>query len=170
MAEACDRLKVNRMNETQGEEVSNSETDVTAWQSMQQNIFQHMGLKYTIEADGHYRTYAPLNDRTGNHVKTFHAAFQFALAEAIGGIVIFENRASERYVPLVKSVSMNFRKPAATDLFASAHFGPDDVAAMNQAMADSGRYDFTLEIPITDTNGERVSEMKAVYAVRLAPS
>ena len=97
------------------------------WQTLQQNVFQHMELKYLIQDDGIYLTYAPLNEKTANHVNTFHAAFQFALAESIGGIVVFENRADKTYTPLLKSVSMDFKKPAATDLYARAEFNGDDV-------------------------------------------
>lgn len=140
--------------------------NVSDWQTMEQNIFRHMGLRYQLEEDGKCRTWAPLNERTGNHVNTFHAAFQFALAESIGGIVVFDNRADESFVPLVKSVNMDFRKPAATDLVAVSRFSERDADAMNQAMKDSGRFNFTLEIDIQNLDGETVSVMTAVYAVR----
>lgn len=146
--------------------MNNRDYDVSDWQTMEQNIFQHMGLRFVMEPDGTYRTWAPLNDKTGNHVGTFHAAFQFALAEAIGGIVVFENRASERYVPLVKHVSVDFKRPATTDLFAVTRFTPEDVDLMNQTMAAQGRFDFTLRIDIQDLDGNTVSIMTAVYAVR----
>lgn len=146
--------------------MNNRQYDVSQWHAMEQNIFQHMGLRFVMESDGTYRTWAPLNDKTGNHVGTFHAAFQFALAEAIGGIVTFENRASESYVPLVKHVSMDFKKPATTDLFAITRFTDQDVDTMNQAMQENGRFDFTLAIDIQDLDGKTVSVMTAVYAIR----
>ena len=142
--------------------------DTGHWRSMETNIFQHMGLRFNAGDDGYYQTFAPLDERTGNHINTFHAAFQFALAEAIGGIVVFENRASERFIPLVKSVTMDFKKPATTDLTASAYFSSEQATEMNQVMAENGRYKFTLNIDIKNRDGEQVSLMKAVYVVRLA--
>ena len=147
-------------------DTNKSKLNVAGWQPMEQNIFQHMGLRYCLEDDGTCRTWAPLNEKTGNHVKTFHAAFQFALAESIGGIVVFDNRDNEAWVPLVKSVTMDFKKPATTDLVATTRFSPQNAAAMNQAMAESGRYNFTLDIDIQDMDDNTVSVMHAVYAVR----
>ncbi|MCL1123850.1 DUF4442 domain-containing protein [Shewanella surugensis] len=140
------------------------------WQSLEQNIYDYMGLKYCCEPQGRYRVHVPLTEKTANHFDSFHAAFQFATAESLGGIVIFETRAEKHYTPLVRSVTIDFKKPAMTDLFAEAVFSTADALKMNQSMREFGRYDFKLNIELKNIADEVVSILTADYAVRILPS
>lgn len=148
---------------------NNFNTDASDWQSLAQNIYDYIGLKYRCDPNGQYYVHVPLSERTANHFNSFHAAFQFATAESLGGIVIFETRKEQRYTPLVRNVSINFKKPAMTDLFAQTVFSLDDAVKMNTAMQACGRYDFTLTINIKNTADEVVSILTADYAVRILP-
>ncbi|WP_299493887.1 DUF4442 domain-containing protein [uncultured Shewanella sp.] len=137
------------------------------WQILEQNIYDYINLRYRCDLNGRYCVHVPLTEKTANHFQSFHAAFQFAAAESLGGIVIFETRNEQAYTPLVRSVSIDFKKPAMTDLFAEAVFSETDSQKMNLAMANTGRYDFPLTIDIKNTENEVVSILKAEYAVRI---
>ncbi len=137
------------------------------WKALEQNIYDYIDLRYRCELDGRYCVHVPLTEKTANHFQSFHAAFQFAAAESLGGIVIFETRKERAYTPLVRSVSIDFKKPAMTDLYAEALFSAVDSKKMNLAMATTGRYDFPLTIEISNTDNEVVSILNAEYAVRI---
>lgn len=139
------------------------------WKALEQNIYDYIDLKYRCEPDGRYCVHVPLTEKTANHFQSFHAAFQFAAAESLGGIVIFETRKDRAYTPLVRSVSIDFKKPAMTDLFAEAVFSKQQSKSMNAAMESTGRYDFPLTIEIKNTVNEVVSILTADYAVRILP-
>ncbi|WP_299009496.1 DUF4442 domain-containing protein [uncultured Shewanella sp.] len=146
---------------------ANVKKDDSHWKALEQNIYDYMDLKYRCEPDGRYCVHVPLTKKTANHFQSFHAAFQFAAAESLGGIVIFETRKVRAYTPLVRSVSIDFKKPAMTDLYAEAIFSKQQSRCMNTAMENTGRYDFSLTIEIKNTENEVVSILTAEYAVRI---
>ena len=95
-----------------------------------------------------------------------HAAFQWASAEILGGLVVLTNRADPKHVPVVNSLDIKFIRPALSDITSEALFSQQDVELMNSTLADSGRYDFNLSSTIRNADGEIVAEASGCYAVR----
>lgn len=141
--------------------------EVENWTKVDMPLYEFMDLRISDGRDGFYRCYVPLNEKTGNHINTFHAALQFAAAEILGGVVVYLNRASEKYIPVVKSLNIQFKKAAETDIFTEVFFSEQDAGNMNEAMETEGRYDFDLEINIKNTSGEIVSIVNGAYAIRV---
>jgi acyl-CoA thioesterase FadM len=83
---------------------------------------------------------------------------------------VLSNRPDEKYVPVVKSLDIDFKRPALTDLTSEAYFSDEEVEVMNTALASTGRYDFTLRSVIRDANDEVVAEATGCYAVRTTES
>jgi acyl-coenzyme A thioesterase PaaI-like protein len=147
--------------------MASQKEEVENWAKGGLPLYEFMDLRIAGGENGFYRCFVPLNENTGNHISTFHAALQFAAAEILGGVVVVENRASDKYVPVVRSLNIEFKKPAMTDIFTEAYFSEQDAKKMNAAMASDGRYDFELKINIKNTSGEIVSEVTGSYAIRL---
>jgi acyl-coenzyme A thioesterase PaaI-like protein len=97
--------------------------------------------------------------------KTIHAAFQWAAAEMLGGLVVLSNRTNDKYVPDVKSLSIDFIQPALTDVTSEAVFSNEQVKAMNTAMESVGRYGFDLASVIRDTEDKIVAEARGSCTV-----
>lgn len=70
-------------------------------------------------------------------------------------------------MPVIRSLNIEFKKPAMTDIITEAYFSEQDAEKMNTAMESDGRYDFELKINIKNASGEIVSEVKGSYAIRL---
>ncbi len=144
----------------------NSVEEFDVWAKENCPIYRFMDLKIISVSDGLFSCTVPININTGNHINTVHAAFQLASAEMLGGLAALKNRSSQKYVPVVRGLNINFKKPAFSDITAEAHFSSVDAEKMNTALATNGRYDFDLEILIKNTDGDVVAEATGSYAVR----
>ena len=142
------------------------ENQIEDWARENLPIYEFMGLKVLSVSDGLYKCFVPLSDNTGNHIKTVHAAFQWASAEILGGLAVLSTRKDDKYVPVVKSLSIEFKRPALTDITSEAQFSSKQVKVMNTALESTGRYDFDLASVIRDSEGEVVAEASGQYAVR----
>ena len=142
------------------------ESAIEAWAREHLPVYEFMDLKVLSVSQGVYKCRVPLSENTGNHINTVHAAFQWASAEMLGGLVVLSNRTDEKFVPVVKSLSIDFKQPALTDVTAEARFSMERVAAMNAALESTGRYDFDLASVIRDSAGLVVAEAVGRYAVR----
>lgn len=143
-----------------------SEQAIEQWLKSALPVYEFMDLSIISVSDGVYRCFVPLSKNTGNHINTVHAAFQWACAEMLGGLVVLSQRTDEKYVPVVRGVDIEFKRPALSDITAEAHFSAKDAETMNAALAASGRYDFELSATIRDAHGEVVAEATGFYAVR----
>lgn len=143
-----------------------NEKEIEDWAKSNLPVYEFMGLKVTSVSDGVYSCFVPLNANTGNHISTVHAAFQWAAAEILGGLVVMTRRTSTRYVPVVKSLNIEFKRPALSDITSEARFSDEEVEAMNVALESTGRYDFDLNAVIRNVQGDVVAEATGRYAVR----
>ena len=143
-----------------------NEQEIEAWAKSNLPIYEYMGLEVTSVSDGIYSCFLPLNPNTGNHIGTVHAAFQFAAAEILGGLVVLTKRTDTRYVPVVKSLNIEFIRPALSGIRSEARFSDEQVEAMNLALESTGRYDFDLNSVIRNAQGDVVAEDTGCYSVR----
>ena len=143
-----------------------NEKEVEDWAKSNLPVYEFMGLKVTSVSDGVYSCFVPLNANTGNHISTVHAAFQWAAAEILGGLVVLTKRTNTRYVPVVKSLDIEFKRPALSDITSEARFSDEEVGTMNAALESTGRYDFELNAVIRNMQGDVVAEATGRYAVR----
>lgn len=142
------------------------EEELEKWAKTNFPIYEYMGLKIVSASNGLYQCSVPLTINTGNHFNTVHAAFQWASAEILGGLIVFSNRPDEKYVPVVRSMEIEFKSPARSGITAEACFTDAEVEVMVASLKSSGRYDFELRVTIRDVAEEIVAESKASYAVR----
>ncbi len=142
------------------------EQDIEQWAKSTLPVYEFMDLSVVSVSNGVYQCFVPLTKNTGNHINTVHAAFQWASAEILGGLVVLTKRSEEKYVPVVKSLNIEFKRPALSDITSEALFSEKEVEMMNSALAASGRYDFELSSIIRDADGEVVAEATGCYAVR----
>lgn len=132
-------------------------------------LYEHMGLRVESASNGVFRCAVPLREGNLNHFRTVHAALQWAAAEALGGLVWFSTHPDEsRFVPVIRRYTIEFKKPAWTEVVAETRFSDAEAAAMDAALERDGRYDFELESVIRNADGEIVAEGKGAYAIRSA--
>lgn len=130
-------------------------------------IYEFLGLE-VVAADGEvFKARVPLNANTANHVNMMHAGVLFAVGEVLGGLVAIKHLAKpEKFQPVVRSVTIDFKAPALTPITAEATFSAAQAAEMNAKLDETGKYDFELKASLKDENGTLVAETLGSYAIR----
>ena len=114
----------------------------------------------------------PLAPRLQNHLGTMHAAAQFALAEAASAECLLREfpAIAPTVVPVVRGVTLKYRKPATSDLFAFASV--DDAARQNLAadLAHRSAARATVNVELKDAAGTLTFSGQFEWVVAKLPS
>jgi len=106
---------------------------------------ERTGLKVLELRDRYAKALMPLNEGNTNHVGIMYAGSLFTLGEFCGGIIHLVSMDFTKFVPIVKEVSIRFRRPARTDITVE------------------------LSLELKDQNGETVAEVGGVWQIRKMP-
>jgi acyl-coenzyme A thioesterase PaaI-like protein len=128
-------------------------------------FIENMGLE-TIEArPGYVKLKAPLKGNE-NHIGIMYAGALFTLAEVPGGTLFSTSFDVTKYYPIVKEMSIRFRRPAATDITLEMTMSEDEVDRIQTEAEVNGKADYVLEGELKDESGEVVALSKGVYQIR----
>lgn len=101
-----------------------------------------------------------------NHFGTAYAGSLFSVAEVLGGLFARTSLVVEGAVPLVKSMQIDFRRPATTAVIARATLGEEQITRVLAEAQDRGKSDFVLEAEVTDEAGTVVASTRGLYQLR----
>ena len=73
-----------------------------------------------------------------------------------------------KYRPVVKSLDIDFKAPARSDVTAEARLDADTIAAATAEADDSGRGRYELHATVTDAEGTVVATTVGQYQIRTA--
>jgi len=128
-------------------------------------LFEFLDIKFEFLDDGVICCHLPYDRKVSNHLNSVYAGVQWSIAEVLGGIAFAANSVPG-YVPLLKSMNIEFKKPAMTDLKAKVQSSEADALNMKQGLEAEGRYNFELISSVEDIHGNVVAKGIAVYAIR----
>lgn len=95
------------------------------------------------------------NDNLKNHIGTFHASAQFALAEACSGLAL-QTRFSDvsgAVLPVLRKTETKFKKPASSQIKATASIAAEAEEKFTLQFEKRGRATIAVLVDITDENG-----------------
>jgi acyl-coenzyme A thioesterase PaaI-like protein len=94
-------------------------------------------------------------DDMKNHLGTFHASAQFALAEACSGLSLQKHfpHLENSVVPVLRRSDIEFRKPAESDIHAKASITTETKTKAEEQLEKKGRTVITVPVEVIDTNG-----------------
>jgi len=101
-----------------------------------------------------------------NHVGTAYAGSLFSIAEVLGGILALSSFPLEGYAPVVKSMSINYLRPALTAVRATVEMSADEIARVLAEAAAAGKSNYELLVNITDEQGVIVATTAGQYQLR----
>lgn len=101
-----------------------------------------------------------------NHFGTAYAGSLFTVAEVLGGLLPRTSLAAEGGVPLVKSVTIDFLRPATTAVVARASITEEEIARVLAEYDERGKSDFELVAELTDEAGTVVGRTRGLYQLR----
>lgn len=101
-----------------------------------------------------------------NHIGTVYAGALFTGAELPGGALFLSSFDVSRYFPIVRSMNIEFLKPAKADVFVEVSLDEARITAI-QAEADAaGKADFELEARLLDAEGTLLARSLGKYQLR----
>lgn len=101
-----------------------------------------------------------------SHTGTLHAGAQTTAAETAAialGLAVLEH---VEVTCQSKSVELRFRKPARTDLWASAQLQPEAIDGLEARLTAEGKVDLAILVELSDLAGERLSEGTVIVTLR----
>ena len=104
-----------------------------------------------------------------NHVGMMYAGSLFTLAEFPAGVVFMKRLDTTKVVPVVAEVSIRYRRPALTDIYADFQFEDEIFARLQAEALEKGKASFNHTQELTDESGEVVAISEARYVIIKTP-
>jgi len=130
-------------------------------------FLENMGLKFLEARPGYVKLKAPLAGNE-NHIGIMYAGALFTLAEVPGGVLFNTSFDTARFYPIVKEMSIRFRRPAMTDISIEMTMSREEVERIQAEAVAKGKADFVLDGELKDESGEVVAVSRGVYQIRSA--
>lgn len=102
----------------------------------------------------------------GNHFGTTYAGSLFTVAEVLGGLYASTSLVLEGAVPLIKSMTIDFLRPATTDVVARTTLADEVIERVLAQTAERGKSDFELVAEVSDAQGTVVARTTGLYQLR----
>ncbi|MCJ7773536.1 MAG: DUF4442 domain-containing protein [Desulfobacterales bacterium] len=126
------------------------------------------GIKILDLKDRYAKTLMPLEGNV-NHVGMMYAGSLFTIGEFSGGIIHMVSFDYSHFFPIVKEVSIRFRRPAMTDVTLEVSFSIEEADNIQSEAKLNEKADFTLDLEIKDQGNEVVSLVTGIWQVRKIP-
>ena len=126
------------------------------------------GLKIIDLKERYAKTLMPLEGNV-NHVGMMYAGSLFTIGEFSGGIIHLVSFDIKRFFPIVKEISIRFRRPALTDVTLEVSFTKEEAVSIQTDAEKNEKADFTLDLEIKDQENEIVSIVNGVWQIRKIP-
>ena len=126
------------------------------------------GLKVLEMRDRYVKTLMPLEGNV-NHVGIMYAGSLFTIGECMGGAIYLAAFDYRRFFPIVKEVTIKFRRPVVTDVTLELEMSEEEADRIQQEAEDRGKADFALDLELKDANGDTVSSVHGIWQIRKIP-
>mgnify|MGYP001435586597 FL=1 len=104
-----------------------------------------------------------------NHIGIMYGGSLFILAEFSGGVIYYVSFDTTKFYPIVKEVSIRYRRPATTDVTLEVSLEPAEVETIQQAAQKEGKKDWTMDLELKDAHGEVCSIVHGTWQLRRFP-
>ena len=96
-----------------------------------------------------------IKDNLKNHLGTFHASAQFALAEACSGQLLLSrfSELSSSVIPVLRKSETKFKNPATTAIIASAHMEEKDITNFENQFKRKSRATIIVYVVVREDSG-----------------
>jgi acyl-coenzyme A thioesterase PaaI-like protein len=126
---------------------------------------ERIGLKALVMEPRRVKLGLPL-EGNANHIGSIYAGALFTVAELPGGALFLTTFDVERFYPVLKAMSIRFRRPAFTDVTVEVSLTEDEVLRIAAESERLGKAEFTLNVEVRDANDCVVAETEGIYQLR----
>ncbi|WP_435768391.1 PaaI family thioesterase [Nocardioides sp. SYSU DS0651] len=128
-------------------------------------IFEPMGVEVVEAGRNTVAARIPAAPNV-NHFGSVYAGSLFTVAEVLGGLFAQTALVLEGAVPLVKSLTIDFRRPASTAVVARASMSDEEAERVLAETLRDGKAEYLLEAEVTDEAGTVVATTRGTYQLR----
>ncbi len=89
-----------------------------------------------------------------NHIGTVYAGSLFSLADFAGGVLFFSAFDIRKYFPLLKDVTITFKRPATTDITVATSMTSEQAESIKRTADEAGKADWALDLELKDEQGK----------------
>ncbi len=123
------------------------------------------GIEILDLEKGYVKMKMPLEGNV-NHVQMMYAGSLFTLAELPGGAIFATSFDSRRFYPIVRDMSIRFRRPAKTDITVEVRLDETKAAEVAAEAEREGKADYDWNCELKDETGEIVAITHNIYQLR----
>ena len=131
-------------------------------------LIEKTGVKIVELRDRFARIVMPFEPNI-NHIGIMYGGSLFILAEFSGGVIYYVSFDTTKFYPIVKEVSIRYRRPATTDVTLEVSLEPGEVEMIQQAAQKEGKKDWTMDLELKDAHGEVCSIVHGTLQLRRFP-
>lgn len=128
-------------------------------------IIKAMGIRILEMQDRHVKVVLPLAPNI-NHIGTMYAGSLFTVGEYLGGPMFVASFDHTKYYPIVKSMSIQYRRPATTDVTVEASLSAEVVEAIQKEADEKGKADWKMDLEVKDESGQVCCLIQGVWQMR----
>jgi thioesterase domain-containing protein len=129
------------------------------------NVIKEMGIHIEEMRDRHVKVVLPLAPNL-NHIGTMYAGSLFTVGEYLGGPMFVASFDHTKYYPIVKAMSIQYRRPATTDVTVEASLSEAAVEAIQKEADEKGKADWTMDLEVKDKSGQVCCLVQGVWQMR----
>ncbi len=126
------------------------------------NYINVAGIEPELFEERHVVGRLPLSSMHMNHVGMLYAGSFFVFGEAMGASLIKCTYAGA-YVPIIKSVSIDYKKPALKDIVIDISMTEEEAEERIAYVKEHGKGQYPMDIPVKDADGVEVCVIHIVY-------
>lgn len=126
------------------------------------NYLNVAGIIPELAEERHVRYRLPLTSMHINHVGIMYAGSFFVFAESTGASLIKCTYGAE-YVPIIKSVSIDYLKPASTDLVIDISMTEEEAKERIAYVEEHGKGQYPMTIPVMTADGVNTANVNIVF-------
>lgn len=124
-----------------------------------------MGVRFTDVGPGYAVAEVPFAGNA-NHFGAMYAGVLFTVGEVLGGALSMATFDMSTYFPLVKSLTIDFLKPATGDITARTALDDALIEELAATADEAGKAEFQLVADLCDADGLLVARTTGTYQIR----
>lgn len=128
-------------------------------------ILAQMGIKVVDFEKQHVKLLLPKEPNI-NHIGTVYAGSIFSLADCAGGVLFYASFDWKTYYPLLKEVTITFKKPAVTDVTVDVSLTAEEVKRIQKQTDETGRGEWVMDLELKDADGNICAIARGTFQMR----
>ena len=131
-------------------------------------VIHETGVKITELQDRYAKIVMPFEHNI-NHVGIMYGGSLFILAEFSGGVIYYVSFDLEKFYPIVKEVSIKYKRPATSDVTLEVQLSEEEVREIQEAAEIQGKKDWIMDLELKDAQGQVCCIVHGTWQLRKFP-